>query len=401
MFVVFFNQHWGLVVMLPLVGILGDANLHRCRCPHDVDRWWYGWCITLCISAQDLGWSLECGRIFFVTIRAFPPSLFLDNKAHDFGTRQNKPSACVFVVAMASISCTSWICERVSRIALALGCLPPRQRSGSFWLFADHWLGKTWRCCNTKLLDACSRDHRWISSSVIRLRHVRILTAWSRANDTSQGFCLKSETDCLPYPYPLDSGGNVTSTFFNVLYPKGVLYLGCKPYAVDCRCSLTSSVWHGLTSALGTKDLAGAHFFGSPHQWGWSSSSGFVKAWLFQPDRWLSQLPGQIILHSWDQLGIFTKWASQGSLPVRFSESRPWQTVWGFIRYFILEELAKDVDGYAFSNYVAQQSAESRKSLKTILVTRDTSAGDRWGVLTCDIILTDFVAQLFPSSSPL
>ena len=33
----------------------------------------------------------------------------------------------------------------------------------------------------------------------------------------------------------------------------------------------------------------------------------------------------------------------------------PGQTVWGFIRYFILEELAKDVDGYAFSNYVTQR----------------------------------------------
>ena len=148
---------------------------------------------------------------------------------------------------MASIPSTSRIRERVSifflRWPLALGCLPPRQRSGSFWLFADHRLGKTWRCCNTKLLDGCSRDHQWILSSVRRLLHVWILTAWSRATDTSQGFCRKSETDLLPHPYPLRVWGNVTSTFFNVLYPKGALYLGCEPYAVYC--SLTSQT--GLT----------------------------------------------------------------------------------------------------------------------------------------------------------
>lgn len=30
----------------------------------------------------------------------------------------------------------------------------------------------------------------------------------------------------------------------------------------------------------------------------------------------------------------------------------------GFLRYFILEELAKDVDGYAFSNYVTRVEAK-------------------------------------------
>lgn len=77
------------------------------------------------------------------------------------------------------------------------------------------------------------------------------------------------------------------------------------------RCTLAASrtpftvawlprlVWHGLIGALATKDLAGTQLSGSPHQWGWSSSSRFVKAWLFQQDRWLSQLLGQITLQSW------------------------------------------------------------------------------------------------------
>lgn len=104
---------------------------------------------------------------------------------------------------------------------------------------------------------------------------------------------------------------------------------------------------------------------------------------------------------------IFTKWASQGSLPIRFSESRPWADR---VRLYSLLHLGRACEGCGrlclFK--LCHSTAESRKSLKTILVTRNTSvAGDPWGFwragnwerYSCDMILTDFVAQPFPSSS--
>lgn len=98
---------------------------------------------------------------------------------------------------------------------------------------------------------------------------------------------------------------------------------------------------------------------------------------------------------------IFTKWASQGSLPVRFSESRPWADR---VRLYSLLHFGRACEGCGrlclFK--LCHSTAESRKSLKTILVTRNTSvAGDPWGFWRAgnDILATWYWPTLLRSPS--